>query len=236
MYGQGLYLDPMYFVLVLPALLLTMWAQQRIRSTYNKWSRVANERGLTGVDVARALLPSERMADVSLEVTPGQLSDHYDPQKNVLRLSPAVAEQPSIASMSIAAHEIGHAAQDRDGYLWMKVRSGLVPVLSVTSTLGYIIFGGGLFLQSSALAWIGVLMISGSAIFSLVTLPVELDASNRALKMLTEHGFVASSQEQQAARDMLNSAAWTYVAGAAQAIAGVLYYVLAIMGRSNRRR
>ncbi|MCL4248996.1 MAG: zinc metallopeptidase [Anaerolineae bacterium] len=231
-----MYLDPMYFILVLPALLLTMWAQQRIRSTYNKWSRVANERGLTGADVARALLPSERMADVSLEVTPGQLSDHYDPQKNVLRLSPAVAEQPSIASMSIAAHEIGHAAQDRDGYLWMKVRSGLVPVLSVASTLGYIIFGGGLFLQSSTLAWIGVLMISGSAIFSLVTLPVELDASNRALKMLTEHGFVASSQEQQAARAMLNSAAWTYVAGAAQAIAGVLYYVLAIMGRSNRRR
>ncbi|MCA9903875.1 MAG: zinc metallopeptidase [Anaerolineae bacterium] len=236
MYGQGMYMDPMYFVFVLPAFLLTMWAQQRIRSTYNKWAQVGNERGLTGADVARTLLPSERMSDISLEVTPGQLSDHYDPQKNVLRLSPAVAEQPSIASMSIAAHEIGHAAQDRDGYLWMKVRSGLVPVLSLASTLGYLIFGGGLFLQSSVLAWIGVLMISGSAIFSLVTLPVELDASNRALKMLSEHSLITSPQEQKAAREMLNSAAWTYVAGAAQAIAGVLYYVFAIMGRSNRRR
>lgn len=235
MYGNGLYLDPLYFVFVIPAFLLTMWAQNRIRSTYGKWSQVANQRSVNGVEVARTLLPRENMDDVRVEVTSGQLSDHYDPQKNILRLSQSVAAQPSIASMSIAAHEIGHAAQDRDGYLWMKIRSGLVPLISIGSTLGYLIFGTGLFAADSAIAWIGVLLISGSAIFALVTLPVELDASNRALKMLSDYGLIASEDERHAARDMLTSAAWTYVAGAAQAIASILYFIFAFTGRSRRR-
>jgi uncharacterized protein len=234
--ASGFYFDPMYLVFVIPALLLSMYAQYRVQSAYGKWSKVANQRGANGAEVAQTLLPNENMSDVRVELSQGQLSDHYDPQKNILRLSPAVAQQPSIASMSIAAHEIGHAAQDRDGYFWMKLRAGVVPLLSMASTIGYLVFLGGLYLQSTIITWIGVFLISGSAIFALITLPVELDASNRALALLDKYQFVATPEEQSAARDMLNAAALTYIAGAAQAIAQVLYYVFALSGRSSRRR
>jgi len=234
-YG-GFYFDPMYFVFLVPALLLTMYAQWRVKSTYSKWSQVRNSRNMTGADVAQVLLPREQLGSVRVEMTPGQLSDHYDPSTNVLRLSPDVAQQPSIASMSVAAHEIGHAEQKRDGYVWMNVRAGIVPFVNLGSTLGYLIFFAGLLLQFTAVAWIGVLLVSASAIFALVTLPVELNASNRAMRMLTENNLFASNEERNAARDMLNAAALTYIAAAAQAIATILYYVFLLMGRSNRRR
>lgn len=233
---SGFYFDPMYLVFVIPALLLSMYAQYRVQSAYGKWSKVENQRGANGAEVAQTVLPNENMGDVRVELSQGQLSDHYDPQKNILRLSPAVAQQPSIASMSIAAHEIGHASQDRDGYFWLRLRAGVVPLLSMASTIGYLVFLGGLYLQSTIITWIGVFLISGSAIFALITLPVELDASNRALGLLDKYRFIATPEEQAAARDMLNAAALTYIAGAAQAIAQVLYYVFALSGRSSRRR
>jgi Zn-dependent membrane protease YugP len=232
----GFFFDPMYFVFLLPALLLTMYAQWRVKSAYNRWAQVRNSRNVTGADVARLLLPREGMQNIGLEITPGQLSDNYDPGADVLHLSPQVAQEPSIASMSIAAHEIGHAEQDRDGYLWMKVRTGIVPFVSVGSSLGYLIFFGGLFMQIPAIAWIGVLMVGAGTVFALVTLPVELNASQRGMRMLTENGLIASDEERSAARSMLTSAALTYVAAAAQAVATILYYVFLLMGQSDNRR
>src|SRR5207237_1598141 len=135
------------------------------------------------------------------------------------RLSNRVAQEPSIAAMAVGAHEICHAEQDREGYLWMKIRAGIVPFVNIGSSLGHLIFFGGLFAQVPAIAWLGVLMVSVGALFALITLPVELNASNRGMRMLMENGLIANEQERSAARDMLNSAALTYVAGAAQAVA-----------------
>lgn len=237
MFGLGgFYFDPMYFVFLIPAVLLAMYAQWRVQSAYAQWSIVRNNRNLTGVDVAKALLPNERMNDVRVEMVAGKLSDHYDPSSNVLRLSAEVAQQPTIAAMAIAAHEIGHAEQDRDGYFLMKLRSGIVPFVNLGSQLGYLVFFGGLLAQIPAIAWIGVLMFSAGAIFALVTLPVELDASSRALRMLNDNHLIQSGEEYAAARSMLSAAALTYVAGAAQAVLTVLYYVFVLLNATGRNR
>jgi uncharacterized protein len=233
---NGFYLDPLYFLFIIPAALLTMYARWRVRSTYSKWSQVGNSRSANGFDVAQTLLPQENMPNVHVEGTQGELSDHYDPASNILRLSSGVAQQPSIAAMSVAAHEIGHAEQDRDNYLWMKVRSGIVPLVSYGSAIGYLVFIAGLTFQSPAIAWLGVLLVSGGAIFAVVTLPVEFDASVRAMRMLNENGFINSEQERQASREMLRAAALTYIAGAAQAISSVLYYVFILLSAGGRRR
>ncbi|MFQ3646969.1 MAG: zinc metallopeptidase [Anaerolineae bacterium] len=230
--AAGFYIDPLYFVFVLPAMLLAFYAQSRVRSAYSRWSRVRNNRGVTGVQVAQVLLPRENMTNVRLEGTPGELSDHYDPGKNTLRFSPAVASQPTIAAMSIAAHEIGHAAQDRDGYLWLRVRGGIVPFVQIGSQLGYLVFFLGLMGQLTGLAWLGILLIASGTIFALVTLPVELDASNRAMRMLEQHNLITSAEEKRAARDMLDAAALTYFAAAAQALSVLLYYVMLLMRSS----
>jgi uncharacterized protein len=234
--GYGFYFDPMYFVFLVPAMLLTLYAQSRVRSAYSKWSQVRNSKNVTGVDVAKVLLPREQLTGVRLEMVQRELGDHYDPANNILRLSPSIAQEPSIAAMSVTAHEIGHAEQDQEGYLWMKLRSGIVPLVSLGSSLGYLVFMAGLFGQIPALAWVGILLVSGGMIFSLITLPVEFDASNRAMRMLEENGFFSNEEEQRSARDMLNSAALTYVAGAAQAVLTILYYVFLLMGSSGRRR
>jgi Zn-dependent membrane protease YugP len=235
-YGSpGFYIDPMYMLFTIPAALLAMFAQWRVRSTYAHWSQVRNARGVTGTDVAQILLPKERLNNVRVEITPGQLSDHYDPASDVLRLSPEIAQQPTVASMAVAAHEIGHAAQDRDNYTWMKVRSGIVPLINIGSSLGYLIFFGGLFAGSGTLAWIGVIMLSAGMFFALVTLPVELNASSRGMQMLTEYGVISNEEERRAARDMLNAAALTYIAAAAQAVMTVLYYVFILLGSQRRR-
>jgi len=233
--GPGFFFDPMYFVFILPAFLLAMYAQYRVRSAYGKWSQVRNSHNITGADVARLLLPRENMTDVKVEMVENQLGDHYDPSANILRLSPDVAQQPSIASMSVSAHEIGHAAQDRDGYIWLKLRAGIVPLVQIGSMLGYLIFAGGLFLASNSLAWIGVLLVGLGAVFALITLPVELNASNRAMQMLTTNGLISNEEERKGARDMLNAAALTYFAAAAQAISTILYYVFLLLGSSRRQ-
>lgn len=235
-YGYGFYFDPLYLVFTVPALLLTMWAQWRVRSAYAQYSQLRNLNGLTGFDVAQVLLPRGNMSNVTVEGVGGELSDHYDPSTNVLRLSPAVGTQPSVASMCIAAHEIGHAEQDRDGYVWLKIRGNIVPIVNIGSSLGYVVFFAGLLMQVPFLAWIGITLFSGGLIFALVTLPVELDASNRAMRMLRENNCFASQQEQQAARDMLNAAALTYFAAAAQALMTLLYYIFMLLRASNNDR
>lgn len=230
-------MDPIYLLFALPAVLLVMYAQGKIQSTYNKYAEIPNSAGASGAEVAQLLLQREGLAsEVALEGSPGRLSDHYDPQNNILRLSPDIARGASVASMAVTAHEVGHALQDRDNYLWLKIRTGMVPLLKIGSTLGYLLFITGLVMGSNGLALLGVLLFSGGALFSLATLPVELNASNRAMRMLEQHGLIRTEEDRKQARTVLNAAALTYVAAAAQALALLLYFVFRGMGAGGRRR
>jgi len=231
------YFDPRYLIFAGPALLLAFYAQWRVRSAYSRYSKVANGRGLTGGEVARILLRSAGLDNVQIQQTPGQLSDHYDPQKNILRLSPAVAEGRSVASRCIVAHEVGHAMQDYSNYGPLRMRAGLVPVVQIGSWLGPIVFLIGFLLSgftgSTAIAWLGLFLFAGTVVFALVTLPVEFNASKRALSLLSTYG-VADGVELQGAKAVLDAAALTYVAALAQSLSTLLYYVFLLTGFSRR--
>lgn len=229
MFFPGLYFDPMYLIFALPALLLGLYAQMKIRTSYSKYLRVANARGLTGLNAARYLLDSAGLYDVEIEGTPGELSDHYDPSSRKLRLSRGVANSASVAALGIVAHEVGHAVQHAEGYAPLRVRSAIVPVVSIGTWLGPILFIIGFLLQAYDLAVLGVLAFAGAAVFSLITLPVELNASSRAMQMLTKAGLV-TQQEYSGAKSVLSAAALTYVAAAAQSISTLLYYVFLLGG------
>lgn len=232
-YGYGL-----YFLFGLPALLLGIWAQMKVKSAFNQYSRVRTTIGLTGADIARRLLDAFGLQNVEVEQTNGLLSDHYDPQKKVLRLSRDVFNSPSIAAAGVAAHEAGHALQDSQGYAPLKLRSAIVPGVQIGSWLGPIIFMVGLMLDSMSrssgfglqLAWFGLILFGATAVFALITLPVEYDASNRAKAWLSTSG-VLYPQEMKGIHAVLDAAALTYVAAAVQAISTVLYYLFLIMGR-----
>jgi Zn-dependent membrane protease YugP len=228
-----LFFDPMYLVFALPALLLAFYAQFKVQSAYKKYLQVRNQRGMTGLEVARHLLSANGLNHVSVEDTRGTLSDHYDPRSKTLRLSPQVARSESVAALGIVAHEIGHATQDARGYAPLRVRSGLVPVVNFGSWLGPILFFIGLLLGYTQLAWVGVIFFAGAAVFALITLPVELNASQRALQMLTASGLVVSSTEAKGAKKVLDAAALTYVAALAQALSTLLYYVFLLTGFSR---
>jgi Zn-dependent membrane protease YugP len=231
------YLDPLYLVFVLPALLLAFWAQMRVRSAYKKYLRVPNARGMTGLEAAQHLLQSQGLGDIQIEGIPGELSDNYDPRNKTLHLSQGVANGRSVASLGIVAHEVGHAVQDQTGYGPMRLRAGIVPMVQVGAWLGPIIFFVGLVLFNSPdLATVGLILFSLSAVFALLTLPVELNASHRALQMLTTDGLVIDAQEAAGARQVLNAAAWTYVAALVQVLATLLYYVSVLGGFGGRRR
>ena len=227
--------DPTYWVFALPALLLGLIAQTLVQSRYRKYLSVPNAAGITGVEAARRLM---RTAGLYLEVegARGELSDHYDPRSQVLRLSRGVATRASVASVAIVAHEVGHAQQDAQAYLPMRVRSGLMPVVSFTSWLGPILFFVGLLLNLTNLAWLGVLAFSAAALFTLVTLPVEINASRRGLRLLEQSGVLVGQAERQGARKVLNAAALTYVAALAQSVSTLLYYTFLLGGRGRRRR
>ena len=227
--------NPTYLLFALPALLLALIAQAWMRGAYRKYLRVPNSAGITGVEAARQLM---RTAGLGLRVegTPGQLTDHYDPRSKVLRLSQGVATRASVASVAIVAHELGHADQDAQAYLPMRVRSGLVPVVNFASWLGPILFLVGMWLSVYELAWLGVLAFAGATVFALVTLPVEINASRRGLRMLEQSGILTSRTEMQGARRVLNAAALTYVAALAQSISTLLYYVFLLGGGRSRRR
>jgi uncharacterized protein len=229
------FFDPMYFVFALPALLLAFYAQAKVQSAFNKYSQMPNRRNLTGQEAARYLLSAGQLS-VSVEGSQGQLSDHYDPRAKILRLSPQVAMQSSVAALGVVAHEVGHALQDNDGYVPLRLRSGLVPVVNLGSWLGPIIFFIGLFFAPRTnLAWVGVILFALSAVFALVTLPVELDASRRAMQLLTNTGLVAGEEERKGVSSVLNAAALTYVAAVAQALSTLLYYVFILIGFGRRR-
>lgn len=234
-----LFFDPRYLLFMLPALALALFAQWRVSSAYKKYSQVRNLQNLTGADVARILMRNEGLDNIQVEVIPGQMTDHYDPSGKVMRLSQGSAQLPSVASMAIVAHELGHALQDKGGYFWMQVRSGIVGVANIGSSLGMLIFMGGLlfatmFNGSLAIAWAGVALMSGAVLFTLITLPVEFNASARAKEMLTRAGLVTSA-ESEGVNAVLNAAALTYVAGAAQAVMQLLYWVTVLMGVGRSR-
>ncbi len=228
------FFDPMYFVFVLPALLLAFYAQAKVRGAYAKYGKVPNARGLTGEAAARMILGPEGLYDVNIEGTPGNLTDHYDPRTRTLRLSAGVARQPSVASLAIVAHEIGHALQDHTSYAPLKMRSAIVPAVQVSAWVGPILFILGLWL-SPQLAWLGICFFALSAIFALITLPVELDASRRGLRLLQTYQL-ADGREMQGARSVLSAAALTYVAALAQTLVTLFYYVFLLTGFGGRRR
>jgi len=222
--------DPRYYLFALPALILGLYAQYRVRSAYQKYLQVRNTRGMAGHEAARRLLEANGLYDVSVQETQGQLSDHYDPRRKALFLSPAVARSATVASLGIVAHEVGHAVQDAANYGPMKLRAGLVPAVQIGSWLGPIIFMAGLFLPIPNLSLIGLLFFSGTLLFSLVTLPVEYNASSRAVAMLDRSGLLTASDEK-GVRQVLSAAALTYVAAAAQALSTILYYLSILGGR-----
>lgn len=230
----------LYLLLALPGLLLGLWAQARVRSAFQKYSKVRTARNMTGAEVARSLLDSQGLYDVVVEEHQGMLSDHYDPRQKVLRLSSDVYRTPSVASAGIAAHEMGHAIQDAKGYGALKLRSAFVPAASFGSRLAPIIFIVGFFLMifgastiGNAIAWIGVGLFGLAVIFTLITLPVEFDASRRAKALLSSSGTLIGN-EMEGVNKVLDAAAWTYVAAAIAAIGQLLYYVLLLTG--GRRR
>ena len=235
------YFDPMYFVFALPALILAMIAQWRVSATVNKYSKVFTGRGQTGARVARALLDFHGLQDVAVERGGGVLSDHYDPRSRTLRLSPAVFDTPSVAAVGIAAHETGHALQHQDSYWPLQARTAIVPVVQFGSYLGPLVFFVGLLLSQTGLAsagtglaWVGVALFSVVAVFAVVTLPVEFNASHRA-KALLQSYQLTSHDEQVGVNRVLDAAALTYVAGVAQALSTLLYYVFILTGGRRRR-
>ncbi len=230
------YFDPMYLVFALPALLLAFYAQFKVQSAYGKYSRKPNWRGISGLEAAHYLLSSVGLSHIRVEGTPGQFTDHYDPRTQTLRLSPQVAHSRSVAALGIVAHEVGHALQDAQAYVPLQLRTGLVPAVNLGSWLGPILFLIGFLMRAPSLAWVGVLFFAGSAVFALLTLPVELNASGRALQMLRTVGLVTSAQEVEGIKSVLNAAALTYVAALAQALSTLLYYVFLLTGFSKDER
>lgn len=224
--------DPMYLVFAAPALILGFWAQWRVKSAFNRYSRVATARRATGGQVARLLLDSQGLSDVRVERVQGFLSDHYDPKAKVLRLSPGVYDSPSVAAAGIAAHEMGHALQDAQNYAPLTMRTAMVPAVQIGSWLGPLVFFAGFLLHLTNLAWLGLFLFGAVTLFALVTLPVEFDASSRAKKLLAGQGVLVA-QEMEGVNRVLNAAAMTYVAGAIQAISTLLYYAWILMGRRD---
>jgi Zn-dependent membrane protease YugP len=229
--------DPRYLIFALPALVLAFYAQWRVSSAFGRYSKKPNHRGLSGSEIARVLLKSAGLDHVRVEETGGRLGDHYDPGKKVLRLSRGVSRGRSVASLGIVAHEVGHAMQDATNYGPLRVRSGLVPAVQVGSWLGPIIFFAGFFLSgmtgSTTIAWLGLFLFAGTVVFALVTLPVEFNASKRALQLLRSYQL-ADGRELQEAKKVLDAAALTYVAALAQALSTLLYYVFLLTGFSRR--
>jgi hypothetical protein len=206
-----------------------LYAQSKVTSTYGKYSKVPNSQGITGAEAAQRLLWANGLSHIPIEGTKGRLTDHYDPRKKVLRLSGEIANKSSVAAMGIVAHEVGHVVQDKVGYVPMRARGGLVPMASLGSRLGFICFIVGLLLWWQPLLWLGAGFFAFAVLFSLVTLPVELNASNRGRNMLQANGLV-TAQEYEGASAVLSAAALTYVAATLMAVAQLLFFVLMAMG------
>lgn len=223
--------DSGYFLFVLPALIFAIWAQGRVRSAYATYSRLYAESGRPAYEVAATLLRDSGLGDVRIEKIPGQLRDHYDPRSRTLRLSSDTYSSPSVAAMAVAAHEVGHAMQHSVGYAPLAIRNGLVPVANIGSRAAIPLFIMGALFQSGSLMDLGLLLFLGAVVFQVITLPVEYNASRRAMGMLEVSGFVGPN-EMVPVGNMLNAAALTYVAATAMALAQFLR-LLALRGRRD---
>jgi Zn-dependent membrane protease YugP len=220
-----LFFEPLYLVLILTALLLSVAAQGGVKSAFARYASVPNRRGITGAEAARGILATAGLGQVRIEPAQGFLSDHYDPRTRVLRLSGEVFHKAALAAVGVAAHEARHALQDAGGYAALRLRSALVPVAQIGSNLAWPLLLIGFVLQAAGMAKLGILLFAGAVLFQLVTLPVEFNASRRALLALEGAG-VLSVDELPGARRVLSAAALTYVAAAVAAIAQLVYFLL----------
>jgi Zn-dependent membrane protease YugP len=225
--------DPSYLCFMAPAFLLMALASWYVRSAYNKWSRVPSSSRMTGAQAAQRLASTGSLYGLQIESVGGNLTDHYDPRTKTLRLSQGVANNASVAAVAIAAHELGHAMQDAEDYFPLRIRAALVPMVNIGSWLGWILIMVGLLINALNLAWLGVLVFSGGALFALATLPVELNASARAKQLLYETGVIHSEEEQRGVNNVLNAAALTYVAGLLTAVLQLLYFASIVGGRRS---
>lgn len=226
----------LWLVLFIPPLLFMLYAQWRVSSAFGKYSKIANDRNMTGLAAARWLLDQNNLQNVQVEMSKGKLSDHYDPRVRVLRLSPDVANKASVAALGIVAHEVGHAVQHATAYAPLQIRNALAPAAGLGSNLGgilvfvgiilYVMMGTGFGLN---IAWFGVALFGAAVVFTMITLPVEFDASARARAMLRNTGL-ASVTESSGASAVLSAAALTYVAALLAAVGQLLYYVLILTG------
>ncbi len=228
-----MYYDLSYLIFMLPAILLSLWAQFKVKSAYNKYSAVANSRGMTGRDAAYAVLSANGITNVRIEHISGTMTDHFSPTENVIRLSDGVLDKRSVAAVCIAAHEAGHAVQHAEGYIPNKIRSGVIPVANITSKLSMPLIIAGLFL-SDTLIWVGIVAYSLAVLVYLVTLPVEFDASRRALNTI-KNTRMLDEQEYKGAKSVLTAAAMTYVASALTALVQFLRLLLIVSGNKKRR-
>ena len=227
------YFDPLYLVFALPAMILGLWAQARVRGSFKKYSGVPTGTGINGAQTARKMLDANGLQHVAVERVGGFLSDHYDPRGKVLRLSADVYGGANLAAVGVAAHEAGHALQDKTSYAALRFRSAMVPAVQIGSWLGPLIFFAGLFLSTAfgeSIAWFGLFIFGLTALFSIVTLPVEFNASNRAKEQLVSLAIL-TPQEVQGVNKVLGAAALTYVAAAIQAIVTMLYYASILLRR-----
>ncbi|MGH2531301.1 MAG: zinc metallopeptidase [Thermomicrobiales bacterium] len=223
------FFDPMFLIFMIPGLLISLWAQSKVKGAYAQFSKVRNQSNLTGAQAAREVLNSQGLYDVPIEAIPGELSDHYDPRKRVLRLSQGVYGVPSVAAVGIAAHEAGHAIQHAKGYTPLQVRTAIVPAVNIGSNLGLIVLMAGFLIGIAGLAWVGVGLFALATVFALVTLPVEFNASSRAKQALSNLGLVDVTESKGVAK-VLDAAAWTYIAGFLASVLTLLYYVMLVTG------
>ncbi|WP_318360860.1 zinc metallopeptidase [uncultured Agathobaculum sp.] len=228
-------IDMTYIVLVLPCVLFALWAQSRVNSTFSRYSKVHNLRGLTGAQAAEAVLRANGVTNVGIEYVSGKLTDHYDPRTNVIRLSSSVYSSTSVASVGVAAHEAGHAVQYAVGYSPIKLRAAIIPLTQAGATAAFPLILLGLVLNFGALIYVGIAAFALSTVFQLVTLPVELDASRRALQTIQQNGLL-TADEYPMAKKTLTAAALTYVAALAVSLAQLLRLLVIFGGRNRNDR
>jgi len=230
-----LFYDPTYMLFMIPAFILMLITQGYVNGAYKKWSQVVARTRLTGAQAAERLISAGGL-NIQVDGVRGKLTDNYDPRHKILYLSEGVYNSPSVAALAITAHELGHAMQDRDSYFPLRLRAAMVPAVNIGSYLGWILIFIGLILRLTNLAWLGVLIFSGGAIFALATLPVEINASFRAKQLLTNTGMIVGEDERRGVNNVLNAAALTYVAGLITAVMQLLYFVSLVGGIGGRRR
>lgn len=233
------YINWTYILMVFPAFIFAMWASSKVQSTFNKYSNEYSRYGLSGAEVARRVLDEHGLTHIRIERVNGSLTDHYDPRNNVIRLSRGVYDSSSVAAIGVACHEVGHAIQYKEGYFPIKIRNAIIPITNVSSRLAMPLILIGILLSSfgevySIVAYIGVALFAFAVLFQLITLPVEFNASKRAIKQL-DQTMVLDSYELDGAKKVLNAAALTYVASLAVALSQFIYLFRLVGRRGNRR-